>query len=70
MEIQSCAEEDLGGLGIAPGACIDGGLIRELWGIETAGKDKHQRPHCRCAAGVDIGAYGSCPAACVYCYAR
>jgi hypothetical protein len=71
LEIQSCAEtEELAELGIAPGACIDGGLIRELWGLDPAGKDKNQRPRCRCAAAVDIGRYGSCPAGCVYCYAR
>ena len=71
MEIQSCAEaEDLTPLGIVPGACVDGELLRELWGIRTAGKDRGQRPHCRCAPAVDIGSYGPCPAGCVYCYAR
>ncbi|MDR1318086.1 MAG: DUF1848 domain-containing protein [Treponema sp.] len=71
MEIQSCAEaEDLSALGIAPGACIDGELIGELWGIEAEGRDKNQRPHCRCAPSVDIGSYGTCAAGCVYCYAR
>jgi hypothetical protein len=60
MEIQSCAEaEDLSPLGIKAGACIPGGQ-----------KDKNQRPYCLCAAGVDIGSYGPCPAGCVYCYAR
>jgi hypothetical protein len=71
METQSCAEaEDFTPLGIAPGACIDGELLRELWGIGTAGKDRGQRPYCRCAPAVDIGRYGPCPAGCVYCYAR
>jgi hypothetical protein len=71
MEIRSCAEaEDLVSLGIVPGACIDGELVLELWGIEAGGKDKNQRPHCRCAPAVDIGEYGPCPAGCVYCYAR
>jgi hypothetical protein len=71
MEIQSCAEaEELAELGIAPGACIDGGLIRELWGLDTGGEDKNQRPRCRCVSAVDIGRYGSCPAGCLYCYAR
>jgi hypothetical protein len=71
MEIQSCAEaEDFSRLGIAPGACIDGELIRELWGIAAGGLDKNQRPHCRCVTSVDIGRYGDCPAGCVYCYAR
>jgi hypothetical protein len=67
----ACAEaEDLSSLGIAAGACIDAGLVKELWGIEISGKDKNQRPHCRCAPSVDIGWYGPCPAACIYCYAR
>jgi hypothetical protein len=71
MTIQSCAEaEDLSPLGIQAGACIDGELLKELWGIETTGKDKNQRPHCLCATSVDIGEYGDCPAGCVYCYAR
>jgi hypothetical protein len=71
MEIQSCAEgEDFSPLGITPGACIDGGLIRELWGIEAGGRDKNQRAHCRCASAADIGRYGDCPAGCLYCYAR
>jgi hypothetical protein len=71
METLSCAgEEDLSPLGIVPGACIDGGLIRELWGLEAGGRDKNQRPHCRCAPSADIGRYGDCPAGCVYCYAR
>jgi hypothetical protein len=71
MEIYACAEgEDLTPLGIRRGACIDGGLIRELWGIESPGKDPHQRPFCGCAPSVDIGRYGPCPAGCVYCYAR
>jgi hypothetical protein len=71
MDIFACAEpEDLADLGIRAGACIDGALISELWGIEIPGKDKNQRPQCRCAPSVDIGWYGPCPAACIYCYAR
>jgi predicted RecB family endonuclease len=71
MAMQACAEgEDLSALGIKRGACIDGELIRELWGIETRGKAGGQRPFCRCAPSVDIGRYGPCPAGCVYCYAR
>jgi hypothetical protein len=71
MAMYACAEaENLEDLGISAGSCIDGKLIADLWGIKTAGKDKNQRPHCRCAPSVDIGAYGSCPAGCVYCYAH
>jgi DNA repair photolyase len=76
METRSCAEaEDLSGLGIRPGACIDGELINELLGgkdslAQTGGKDKNQRRNCRCVSSVDIGSYGSCPSGCVYCYAQ
>ncbi|MDR1057915.1 MAG: DUF1848 domain-containing protein [Treponema sp.] len=71
MEMYACAEaENLEDLGISAGSCIDPGLIAELWGITAEGKDKNQRPHCRCAPSVDIGRYGSCPAGCQYCYAR
>jgi len=70
MEIQSCAEkEDFSSFGIKGGACIDAALINKLWGIETTGKDKNQRSHCLCCKSVDIGAYGTCAAHCVYCYA-
>jgi hypothetical protein len=69
MEIQSCAEkDDFSSFGIKGGACIDAALINKLWGIETGGKDKNQRPHCLCCKSVDIGAYGTCAAHCVYCY--
>jgi DNA repair photolyase len=76
METRSCAEaEDLSGLGIKPGACIDGELINELLGgkdslSQIGSKDKNQRRNCRCVSSVDIGSYGSCPAGCVYCYAQ
>jgi hypothetical protein len=71
MGIQTCAEgEDLGSLGIGAGSCIDGELIYKLWGIKAGVRDRNQRPRCRCVSSVDIGAYGSCPGGCVYCYAR
>jgi hypothetical protein len=70
MEIQTCAEkEDFSSFGIKGGACIDAVLINKLWGLETGGKDKNQRPYCLCCKSVDIGAYGTCGAHCVYCYA-
>ena len=74
MEIQSCAEEDLSGCGIKPGACIDAEYIARLFGNKKSGllnlpKDPGQkRPRCLCAQSVDIGSYGPCPAGCIYCY--
>ena len=70
IEIQSCAEEDLSDCGIKPGACIDGEYIFEHFGLGNDGRDRNQRPNCLCVKSVDIGSYGSCPAACVYCYAH
>jgi hypothetical protein len=71
IRIQTCAEaEDLSSLGIGAGSCIDGELIRNLWGVEAGEKDRYQRPRCLCVSALDIGAYGSCPGGCVYCYAR
>jgi hypothetical protein len=53
MEIQSCAEkENFSSFGIKPGACINAELIKKLWGLELAGKDKNQRPHCLCCKSV------------------
>lgn len=72
LRIFTCSEEaDLAGFGLDHGSCIDGDLIRELWGGEGRfRRDRHQRPACRCAASVDMGRYDSCGYGCVYCYAR
>ena len=71
MEIQSCAEAPCLNLhGITPGKCIDDGLIRRVFGLETTDqKDPSQRSHCGCVASRDIGMYDTCLFGCVYCYA-
>ena len=72
MQIFSCSEEvDLSGFGIGHGACIDGGLIRDLSGVNTVlKKDRNQRKACRCVESVDMGAYNTCRFGCAYCYAN
>ena len=72
LRVFSCSEElDLSAAGIEHGACIDGGLIRELFGgAPTQKKDKNQRPACRCVESVDMGSYNTCLFRCSYCYAN
>jgi hypothetical protein len=72
LKLQSCAEKSaITELGIASGACINKEVL-ETMGVSTQNmkKDPYQRPECRCLSSVDIGRYGTCPAGCVYCYAR
>jgi DNA repair photolyase len=72
MEFFSCAEgEDLEGLGIGHGHCIDAALVRELFGNDGRfGKDKYQRKECGCVESVDMGIYNTCQFQCAYCYAN
>jgi hypothetical protein len=68
MEIFTCAEKNLSG--IRPGRCVDGGLIRDLFGVPASTKkDCHQRPDCGCTESKDIGESGTCRHGCIYCYA-
>ena len=72
LPIGACAEPfDLSSLGIEARSCIDGAELASLFGFDPpSGRDRGQRPGCGCSPSVDIGEYGLCPAACVYCYAR
>jgi len=72
LAIDTCAEDiDLARYGIYHASCIDAGLISELKGHDLhIGKDKRQRPECRCVTSVDIGGYNSCLNGCIYCYAN
>jgi hypothetical protein len=71
LSIFTCAEEtDYTGIGLPPGACIDGELLSNLFGIDKVWKkDQGQRKHCKCVASRDIGAFDTCLHGCPYCYA-
>ncbi len=49
--------------------CVDGALIAELFGARLF-RENPTREGCGCAESRDIGAYDTCPHACVYCYAN
>ena len=60
---------------LAPGRCIDHGLIYRLYGANLSGKqDKGQRmaAGCLCQQSVDVGSYREhpCLCGCLYCYAN
>ena len=71
FSLQTCAEEmELNHLRISHGRCIDRELLERIGGFRlNAAKDPNQRKACGCAAAADIGAYDTCPAGCLYCYA-
>lgn len=65
-----CEQANLSDLGVRHGACIDAEKIARILGCPVnAPRDKNQRPACGCVQSVDIGAYGTCPGGCDYCYA-
>jgi len=67
IQLQTCAEEE--DCGVKAGACIDGELIRDLWGIDIdTSRDRGQRAHCLCTRSKDIGAVDTCLHGCTYCY--
>lgn len=72
LQIYTCSEElDLEDFGIGHGACIDGSLIRSLFGVKASlRKDKNQRKACNCIESADMGSYNCCGFRCAYCYAN
>ena len=70
LELATCCEKiDLDEYGIKHNSCIDGELIKELFGIEVSSKRDAQREFCGCKKCNDIGTYNTCKHQCKYCYA-
>ena len=70
LELATCCEAiDLDKYGIKHNSCIDGELIKKLFGIEVSDKRDAQREYCGCIKCNDIGAYNTCKHQCKYCYA-
>ena len=71
LEVVTCSEAmDFSRFGIGRGSCIDPKLISKVVGLPLKiPKDPSQRAHCQCYQSVDIGAYNTCQAECIYCYA-
>ena len=72
MAVETCAEKiDLEDVGVRHGHCINAAHFEQLLGSALKlSRDPNQREECGCAASIDIGAYDTCPAGCLYCYAR
>ena len=69
--VACCESLDLSDCGIERAACIDRARIERITGRSLCVRpDRNQRSLCGCCVSVDIGAYDTCPAGCVYCYAN
>lgn len=69
IKVLSCSNDLLVNGKVGKAHCIDGQIIKSLYGKDTAGNHP-TRNQCGCTASIDIGNYNTCKHGCVYCYAN
>ncbi len=71
IEMHSCCGDYLLGEKIKKAHCVDADLLQRLFPDRIGDLSANPtRKECGCAESKDIGAYGTCPHGCVYCYAN
>lgn len=69
LQLSVCAQLQYVSSGAVESRCVDPFRLSDVAGYAIHAPKKPHRPGCGCYQSKDIGAYNTCPAGCVYCYA-
>jgi len=70
MTLYACSNDILLGGKVQKASCIDAKILQKITPHPISAKIASTRPQCACIKSIDIGAYGTCPHGCLYCYAN
>lgn len=72
IKIYACCNNDIVGLNVLKGSCINIKNLSAVWHLNNTIKAKISptRKGCFCTRSIDIGAYNTCGHGCIYCYAN